>query len=232
MRAVFTVDLPLNHENKYPDNLQIVQLMRSFGWEPMDVCGLEDEIVKSQKYQELGEPLFQHMPATAVAKTDDVIFCGYLSDDYTRFVVLRLVNGQITFRLNNIMLVRLQKSTEKIVRKLLQARLNGGALQVSNQSVVIYEQGNDYVVLNGRVIPNPLRETLRKDKKSVLLVLVPLIVFTFLASIVNSIDMGGHTFTAGTMERMSTALLTTALVSSLSLFETYLEIYRNRIIVW
>jgi hypothetical protein len=232
MRAVFTVDLPLNHENKYPDNLQIVQLMRSFGWEPMDVCGVEDEIVKSQKYQELGEPLFQHMPATAVAKTDDVIFCGYLSDDYTRFVVLRLVNGQITFRLNNIMLVRLQKSTEKIVRKLLQARLNGGALQVSNQSVVIYEQGNDYVVLNGRVIPNPLRETLRKDKKSVLLVLVPLIVFTFLASIVNSIDMGGHTFTAGTMERMSTALLTTALVSSLSLFETYLEIYRNRIIVW
>jgi hypothetical protein len=206
--------------------------MRSFGWEPMEVCGLEDEAVKCQKYQELGELLFQHMPATAVAKTDDVIFCGYLSDDYTRFVVLRLVNGQITFRLNNIMLVRLQKSTEKIVSKLLQARLDGGALQVSNQSVVIYEQGNDYVVLNGRVIPNPLRETLRKDKKSVLLVLVPLIVFTFLASIVNSIDMGGHTFTAGTMERMSTALLTTALVSSLSLFETYLEIYRNRIIVW
>ncbi|GIK41326.1 MAG: hypothetical protein BroJett011_51590 [Chloroflexota bacterium] len=232
MRAVFTVDLPLNHENKYPDNLQIVQLMRSFGWEPMEVCGLEDEAVKCQKYQELGELLFEHMPATAVAKTDDVIFCGYLSDDYTRFVVLRLVNGQITFRLNNLMLARLQKSTEKMVRKLLQAHLNGGSLQVSNQSVVIYEQGNDYVVLNGRVIPNPLRETLRKDKKSALLVLAPLLVFTFLASIVNSIDLSGHTFTAGTMERMSTALLTTALVSSLSLFETYLEIYRNRIIVW
>jgi hypothetical protein len=52
------------------------------------------------------------------------------------------------------------------------------------------------------------------------------------ASLVNSIDMGGHTFTAGTMERMSTALLTTALVSSLNLCETYLEIYRNRVIVW
>lgn len=232
MRAVFTIDLPLNHENKYPDNLQIVQLMRSFGWEPMEVCGLEDEAVKCQKYQELGELLFEHMPATAVAKTDDVIFCGYLSDDYTRFVVIRLVNGQITFRLNNLMLARLQKSTEKMVRKLLQAHLNGGSLQVSNQNVVIYEQGNDYVVLNGRVIPNPLRETLRKDKKSALLVLAPLLVFTFLASIVNSIDLSGHTFTAGTMERMSTALLTTALVSSLSLFETYLEIYRNRIIVW
>lgn len=232
MRAVFTVDLPANHEHKYPDNLQIVQLLRSFGWEPMDVCILEDETSKGQKYQELGEPLFQHMPATAVAKTDDVIFCGYLSDDYTRFVVIRLVNGQITFRLNNMMLARLQKSTEKMVRKLLHARLNGGSLQVSNQSVVIYEQGNDYVVLNGRVIPNPLQETLRKDRKSVLLVIIPLIIFAFLASIVNTIDLGDHTFTAGSMERMSTALLTTALVSSLGLFETYLEIYRNRIIVW
>jgi hypothetical protein len=206
--------------------------MRSFGWEPMDICLLQDEAAKGQKYQELGEPLFEHMPATAVAKTDDVIFCGYLSDDYTRFVIIRLVNGQITFRLNNIMLVRLQKSTEKIVSKLLQTRLNGGALQISNQNVVIYEQGNDYVVLSGRVIPSPWRETLRKDKKSVLLVLVPLLIFAFLASIVNSIDLSGHTFTAGTMERMSTALLTTALVSILSLGETYLEIYRNRIIVW
>ncbi len=232
MRAVFTVDLPLNHEKKYPDNLQIVELMRSFGWEPIDICNLEDEAAKGKKYQELGEPLFQNMPATAVAKTDDVIFCGYLSDDYTRFIIIRLVNGQITFRLTNTVLTRLQTSTEKIVRKLLHARLNGGLFNVSNQTVVIYEQGNDYVVLSGRVIPDPLRETLRKDRKSTLLVIIPLIIFAFLASIVNSIDMGGHTFTAGTMERMSTALLTTALVSSLNLCETYLEIYRNRIIVW
>ena len=54
MRAVFTVDLPLNHEKKYPDNLQIVELMRSFGWEPIDICALEDEAAKGKKYQ-LGE---------------------------------------------------------------------------------------------------------------------------------------------------------------------------------
>jgi hypothetical protein len=198
----------------------------------MDVCLLDDEAVKGHKYQELGEPLFQQMPATAVATTEDVIYCGYLSDDYTRFIVLRLVNGQITFRLSNTRLARLQKSTEKIVRKLLQAHLDGGSLRVSNQSVVIYEQGNDNVVLNGRVIPNPLQETLRKDRKSVLLVIFPLIIFTLLASIVNTIDLGSHTFTVGSMERMSTALLTTALVSSLALLETYLEIYRNHIIVW
>jgi hypothetical protein len=50
MRAVFTVDLPLNHEKQYPDNLQIVELMRSFGLEPIDICNLEDEVAKGKKY--------------------------------------------------------------------------------------------------------------------------------------------------------------------------------------
>lgn len=232
MRSVFTVDLPLSQDNNYPDNQQIVDLLRSFGWEPLEVCGLEDEIAKSQKYRELGEPLFQHMPATAVATPKDVIFCGYLSDDFTRFIVLRLVNGQITFRLSNMVLARLQASTEKIIRKLLQVRLNGGWFGVCNQAVIIYEQGNDYVVAHGRVVPSPVRETFRKDKKSVLLVMVSLVIFTLLALVVNGVDLGNHTFTAATLERMSTALLTTALVSGLGLLETYLEIYRNRIIVW
>ena len=206
--------------------------MRSFGWEPIDICNLEDEAAKGKKYQELGEPLFQHMPATAVAKINDVIFCGYLSDDYTRFIIIRLVNGQITFRLTNTVLSRLQKSTEKIVRKLLHARLNGGLFQVSNQTVVIYEQGNDYVVLNGRVIPDPLRETLQQDRKSVLLAVISLVIFIFLAAIITGLGPVNHAFMEGTMERLSTALLTTALISSLNLGETYLEIYRNRIIVW
>lgn len=232
MRSVFTVDLPLGQDKTYPDNQQIIDLLRSFGWEPLEVCGLADEAAKSQKYQELGEPLFQHMPATAVATPKDVIFCGYLSDDFTRFIVLRLVNGQITFRLSNMVLARLQTSTEKIIRKLLQARLNGGWFGVCNQAVIIYEQGNDYVVAHGRVVPSPIRETLRKDKKSVLLVIISLVIFTLLALVVNGVDLGDHTFTAATLERMSTALLTTALVSGLGLLETYLEIYRNRIIVW
>ena len=52
MRSVFTVDLPLNHENNYADNQQITELLRSFGWEPLEVSALEDEAAKRQKYQE------------------------------------------------------------------------------------------------------------------------------------------------------------------------------------
>jgi hypothetical protein len=99
--------------------------------------------------------------------------------------------------------------------------------------IVIYEQGNDYIILSGRVIPNPLLETFRSDRKSVLLTLIPLLIFCIIAAFVLfGVNTENFGCLGGTLERLSTALMTTTLVSGLSLFETYLEIYRNRIIVW
>ena len=47
MRAVFTVDLPLDDEQRYPTDQQIVEMVRSYGWEPVEVCTLMDELVAS-----------------------------------------------------------------------------------------------------------------------------------------------------------------------------------------
>ncbi len=233
MRAVFTVDLPFDQENGYPDDMQIIQYLRSFGWEPVEVCELVDEQTKLTKCREMANVLFQAMPPTAISRPDHVIYYGYLADDYTKFVALRLVDGQITFRLANDVLTRLQTSASKIIRKILNNRLEGKHLQVSNQNVVIYELGNDYIILSGRVIPHPLFETMRSDKKSVLLTIVPLIVFFFLATFVLlGISAENFGFLGGSLERISTALFTTSLVSFLSLVETYIEIYRNKIVAW
>lgn len=233
MRAVFTVDLPQTNEGQYPSDRQLIEYLRSFGWEPVEICSLEDEDSKLAKCRQLGEYLFQDMPTTAASRLEHVIFYGYLSDDYTRFVVLKLVNGQMTFRLANDTLGRLQTSTAKIIKKLLNKPLNDKTLSVCNQAVVIYERGNDYVVLNGRVIPNPLRETLRSDKKSMLLALVALLIFSIVITILTSnMTAGTSSLFNGTLERISTAMLTAALVSVLNLTETYLEIYRNRVVVW
>lgn len=235
MRAVFTVDLPWSTETGFPDDQEIIHLLRSFGWEPVEVCELADETTKLQKCRELAEVLFKDMPPTAVSRLEHVIFYGYLADDYTRFVVVKLVNGQITFRLMNDTLGRLQTSTAKIIKKILDTSLHSQSLKVSNNLVVIYERGNDYVVMSGRVVPHPLKETLRSDRKSVLLTVVPLL----LAGLIIIIPFFIFRMTVGTggllgvsLERLLTALLTTALVSVLSLIESYIEIYRNRVIVW
>ena len=233
MRAVFTVDLPTNDEGKYPTDLELIQLLRTFGWEPIEVCQTEGEDHKLQKCRELSEVLFRDMPENSASRTEHVIFFGYLADDYTRFVVLKLVEGQVTFRLENTELSRLQTSAGKVIRKVIHARLYGKPLHVSNQSVVVYERGNDYLLFNGRVIPNALEETLRSDRKSLLLTIIPLLIFIVIsATVMLGVSAQNFGFVGGTLERLSTALITTALVSGLSLLETYLEIYRNRIIVW
>jgi hypothetical protein len=234
MRAVFTVDLPWSTETGFPDDLQIIHLLRSFGWEPVEVCELADEPTKLQKCRELAEVLFKDMPPTAVSRLEHVIFYGYLADDYTRFAVVKLVNGQITFRLMNDTLARLQTSTAKVIKKILDTPLSTQFLKVSNNLVVIYERGNDYVVMSGRVVPHPLKETLRSDRKSVLLTIVPLLLagFIIVPFLIFGLKVGTGGLLSVSLERLLTALLTTALVSVLSLIETYIEIYRNRVIVW
>ena len=230
---MFTVDLPLIDELRCPTDQQIVELVRSYGWEPVEVCTLMDEAAKLQKCRELAAYLFEDMPPGAASRLEHVLTYGYLSDDYTRFVVIRLVDGQITFRLANTVLGQLQTSTTKVIRKILKSNINGEPLRVCNQRVVIYERGNDFIVLSGRVIPNPLKETFRTDRKSVLLAVVALSIFLIAISLLLSGMMAEtDALLRGTIERVSTAMLTAALVSSLNLTETYLEIYRNKVVVW
>jgi hypothetical protein len=209
--------------------------LRSFGWEPVEICELEDEAAKLEKCRELGQYLFKDLPATAASRTEHVLFYGYLADDYTRFIALKLVKGQITFRMANDTLGRLQMSTGKLIKKILNTPLNDKAVNISNNQVVIYERGNDYVVLSGRVVPQPLAETLRSDRKSALLTVIPLI----LAILILAFGFGFMGITAQnngllgvSLGRLLTALLTTALVSLLGLIDTYVEIYRNKIVIW
>jgi len=234
MRAVFTVDLPTLDGGSYPTDAQISEIIRSFGWEPVEICQCPDEVAKLEKCRELARILFEDMPPGSMSRLEHVVTYGYLADDYTRFVVIKLVEGQITFRLANNVLSRLQTSTAKIIRKLLNAQLEGKSFQISNQSVVIYERGNDYIVQTGRVIPNPLKETFRSDRKSVMIATTALSIFVVVLILLTLGGMASENYglLGGTLERLSTAMLTATLVSGLNLTETYFEIYRNRIIVW
>src|SRR6185436_18455738 len=121
----FTVDLPLDNDQHYPTDQQIIELVRSFGWEPVEVCALMDETAKLEKCRELATYLFEDMPPGSMSRLEHVLTYGCLSDDYTRFVVIRLVDGQITCRLTNTGLGRLQTSTTKVVKKILRALLIG-----------------------------------------------------------------------------------------------------------
>lgn len=229
MRTVFTIDLqPTANEERFASNDSILTVIRSFGWEPTEIAELKDEKTKEEKYKQLAEKIFGEMPEIAVAEKTHVIFYGYFGDYQTKFIVTRRVEGQITFRLLHPILPRLQKSTEKIIRQVLKSPLGS----ISDQIVSLYELGQDHVILEGRVIPSALREAIRSDKKDVFLIAVPLAILAVVVFILIGIDLTTHSLVKGTAERLSTALITTALVSALGFIQTYLNIRRNRLIAW
>jgi len=229
MRSVFTIDLrQIDGVGGYIDSLELLSNLRSFGWEPMEFLDINDESTKTAKYKEMAESLFGEMPEIAIEEQGNVIFYGYLADDQTKFVVTRRVQGQITFRLLHPVLPRLQASTRKVVKKILSSRIG----EISNYSVILYEKGHDHIILHGRVIPTPIKEAIRSNRKDTLLSLIPLIFVIPMMITLATIDLTAYPLIMGTGERLSTALITTSLVSALGLFQSYWEISRHKLIIW
>jgi hypothetical protein len=232
MRAVFTVDIPSIGHAKFPNNQEIINELRTHGWENVEVSEL-DESQQTAKYKELAIHLLEQMPE--IRKTEEanqVIYYGELQDDKTKFVVTRVVQGQMTFRLLHPNLARLQRSTEKIISKLINSRLGDTQFNISNDLVLVYERGFEDVIIEGRVISKPFREATKTNRRDVLLVLgsililVPTIIGLFFYSSAENRIIGG------TLESLSTALITTIIVSALGFFQTYYEIMREKLIHW
>lgn len=230
MRAVFTVDIPLI-DGKYPDNEYFLERLRANGWEDMSFLSLKPE-EKLERYKAHASQLFSEMPELAAEEKDYVIFFGVLQDTQTKFIVTRRILGQATFRLLHPVLGKLQPSTEKMVRQLISPIHHDKPLPVSYQSIVIYERGFDDVIIKGRVIPAPFREAWRVNKKDAFLIIGSflLLVPTIIAQLY--VDTNQHRVIGGNLERLSTVLVTTMIVSLLGFLQTYVDIRKKKIIAW
>lgn len=121
MRVVFTITLPCAEDGSFPDDETVLALLRSFGWEHREISRLANERERLQKYYEEAAKLFEEMPVVANKEKGDVVFYGTVQDDQTHFVITRRVEGQITCRLSQPALNRLQGSVVKMVKQILRS---------------------------------------------------------------------------------------------------------------
>lgn len=85
------------------------------------------------------------------------------------------------------------------------------------------------------MIRSPLRESLRHDIKDTVLFIFPAIMFVALTAILYLYSDGGAPNSGlihENLERGSTVLATTSIVSALSLLTTYVSIRRHKVIEW
>ncbi len=231
MRAVFTVQISAVSVDKYPTNEEFLSRIRALGWEDVKVKELSEED-KLKWYEEHAEKLWENMPEIAADERDYVIFYGVLQDNQAKFIITRVTEGQATFRLLHPNLDRLQASTIGMVKKLIESVGNLQPIRISNQRISIYERGYDEIIIQGRVVPNALAEAWRVDKRNILLAIGAflLTVPTFAGLIwVNSQT---NQILGGTLERASTAFLTTFIVSVIGFLQTYLQIRNIKIVDW
>jgi hypothetical protein len=250
MRAVFTIDLPrLEPDNSktapdidaapYPERKELIRVFRSLGWEPSDIAIIRDAEERHSRYASLAEALFEKMPEIAAEEKSQAIFYGLFAGDHTKFVITRPVAGQLTFRLLNPVLPRLQSSTIRMVRQLINAhdpaiRFSDSGLRVVNGRIDVYEVGDEHIIIGGRVITRPGREAERLNRKDSILTaastFASVLLLLYLYTTHDPKSTGGITW--GTVERLSTAMITTMIVSGLGLLHTYWDIRKNRLIAW
>lgn len=190
---------------------------------------------RRHKYCLLARELFNEMPEVAAAEMNAVLFLGCLQKQQTLFFLTRMNQREVSFRLLQRELSRLQSSTAQIIKDLISVDLIGGKRRFEDVEVNIYERNYDRVIIKGRVITNPLYETWRDNHKDTLLFVVPLLLLVPLAFILEHADALAHSVTQfwhAELERVSTALLTTSIVSALGVIQTWVQIRRMKLIDW
>lgn len=231
MRAVFTVEVPAVSIDRFSTNEEFLSRIRSHGWEEMKNRDLSPE-ERETRYIQQADTLWSSMPEIAAREKEYVIFYGLLQDNQTQFIVTRVVEGQATFRLLQSNLEKLQASTTSVIRRLTTTQGNQPGVKIRYERIAIYEKGDDEIIIEGRVIPNALLEAWKTDKRNILLAVsgllltVPSILFLFF------IDPAVNRIIGGTLERLSTAFITTTIVSAIGFLQTFLQIRGVKLINW
>ena len=230
MRAIMTAQSKAS-----PNDLPPAETGKGDGGSLGAVHSMESYEDRKEKYRVLAEELFTEMPEVAGAELGGVIYVGIFQKYQTLFAVTGMNKREITFRLLHRELPRLQASTVQIMKDLLTTWMVEPCLRADEVEVNIYERKFENVIITGKVITNPLREAQRVNLKDILLTIIPLLLFVPATAFVGHWDEwthNGNPFWHGQVERISTALLTTSLVSALSFIQTYVQIKRAKLIDW
>lgn len=248
MRAVFTVKLEGKPSGAFPSDEEVISVLRDFGWEPrsgpfweyfcdraadcpIDEQAAAEERVRSLWYSEQGHRAFDSMPELKPQdpERDSVIYFGRLAETDTEFVVTRLVMGELKFRLLQPELIDLQSATDQVIKSVLPEEIFGGVVR---SKVVVYETGQNHVLLTGEVIANALREAYRRDSRDVALTIVPLLLFIVMFPVSHAVAPELRPDIASLIDRFSTAMLTTSIVSALGFLNILFRLRRESAVIW
>ena len=232
MRAKFTVTIPQGKDGTRPNEEQFLKQVRANGWSLIEIEAIEDLGARREQYKQRAEPLWKEMPEVTTEERKHVIFYGLLENTRTELVITRRTEAQANFRLHQANLARLQRATSNVVSELVTTHRGEAQLAVAENEVVVYERGHEEILIEGTVIPNALKETIRADKKNVLVAIASLIVVVAVSVPLIYADLGSSPHISINLDRLLATFVGFFIISSLGLFQTWWDIKANKVIAW
>lgn len=262
MRAAFTVELPRGENKNYPTDMEVLDYLRSFGWELIDRQTNNTELSgESSNYIFQANNVIAEMPEAAVNEIDYVIFHGFQHDYQIPFLVSRMVPSQITFRFLCYDLAALQASIQKTLKLVTQTQINGKDPEISNDEVIIFqphfqrantlstnqssphnrmehhymhESSEVKIMLVGRVVTNAWAETRQEDRQDFVLFGFAIVVLVIL--LLAYYRILSLVWLESIMQELLIVAITTILVSTYGILQTYLGVFirmrYHEFVVW
>jgi hypothetical protein len=239
MRARFTVLLTPQDGGDFPTNADIEGWLEQRGYAAEGITNeFASDDARRQRYIELADEFTVQMPEFRGNEHQYTIFYGVLPG-LTQFFVTRRSRGQLTFRLYQVEPLELRSATREIIRVILEIPMMGRQLRLYKNIVEIYEKGEEEVLMWGKIITDPWAETRRQNslergftRISLLLFALSIVVLLVMYVYVDPMSNPLSQLAIGTVERLSTAFLTSAIVSGYGLYHSYQQMKQHGLINW
>jgi hypothetical protein len=239
MRALINVNLPKMVDSKgYMTSKELVYILDNImGLEmiPRPAYDETNAIYKEFCLQK-ADPLFKQIPSQE--KIDNakkqIIYVAELITTETHIVITRQSNKQCIIRLFNPRTEKLKKGCTELVsliqdhnKKNIQEKLE------IDLDINLFENGLDEYTIRGNIVENRWKYGRKIARKEVILFVVGITIFALLTSLkVLTLFQVLHVVPIldGISDRISTAMLTTAIVSGITIYYTVIDL--SPIINW
>lgn len=243
MRALININIIKNGVESYPTNKEFRQLFEKMGLRhtrlpiEMEEDNVDSENMINDFFKEKSKSIIERIPqhneeqqAKINEEVDTIIYFSHISKSKTDFMITRQTDGELKIRLLNSRIEHLHNGCEEIV-SLIQKYNHEAKLKKRSQinpilnidkKIEIYEHGLEDPTIYGDVISNKFNYIWRNDSRDIVMSFSAIILF--LLMVLSSPYFADNIQIFNFIGRLETAMITTFIISSLSIFHIYYQL--------
>ncbi|HCR72043.1 MAG TPA: hypothetical protein DIW23_11410 [Anaerolineae bacterium] len=228
MRALLNIQLPLDENDQFINIKEFRKILQTIGLKPTDMPSDENEKEFRAYCLRRSEPIFDRMPEKSeedqlkkAFSRKNIIYASDLPQSNTIFMITAHTETEYRFRLLNPKIESLQEGCVDLVLKIRSYNEKYPNRQLGlGDNIDIFEHGLEESTISGKNVKSRWNATRKVAGRDILISVLGLIFFVIL-TVLNILFIPEETISHTIFDRLSTAMFTAMIVSSLNVYYTY-----------